>query len=364
MRTAQRYWIMSPIKDLILFFPAVWGLILLTAFYLHPQFSVSLIPWQILILINSLHTGMPIAYAFFFMNYLGPEKKKRLWIGSGILLAASVAALPLSHLSMSVMTLIVPTLFVVVSTYHFYRQDLGVISMYRGLDRGVKLWEKKYERVLVMFLAFLGPTLYWLGTGTRYYSVIRLSDGPIPLVTSSLEPLRLLGLAAFVAYLGYQLGYRRNFNPRFLYMTGVFIAFMSMLQPGLFFLPVIIQYVARILTHNWVEIGFQMKLIREESKSSVKANRMRIGYYFLVTAAITVFFTFSKVTYRFMTDIQEHGFLDGVRFQLHRDDLQFQIWVALYFFLSALHYYIGRYVYDFSSAEFRAKLVFAERSKS
>jgi hypothetical protein len=146
-------------------------------------------------------------------------------------------------------------------------------------------------------------------------------------------------------------------------MGGVFIAFMSMLQPGLFFLPVIIQYVARILTHNWVEIGFQAKLIREEAKTKTSTSIKKIAYYVVVTGAITWFFTFSKETYRFMTEVQEHGFLDGIKFQFYRDDLQFQIWVALYFFMSALHYYIGRYVYDFSSAEFRSKLVFGARNE-
>lgn len=352
---------MSPLKDMVLFFPAVWGLLLLAGFYLHSDFSNSRIPWQVLIFINSLHTGLPIAYAFFFMSYLKPERRRRLWIGSAVLFVVSLIVIPLSHLNMSVMTIAVPTAFVVVSTYHFYRQDLGVCSMYRSLQRDVRPFEIKFERAMLLFLSFLGPTIYWLGTGTRYYSVIRLSDGPISIVSSSLEPLRIFGIVIFLGYMLYQLAYRKNFNLRFLYMSGVFLAFLSMLQPGLFFLPIIIQYIARILTHNWVEIGFQAKLIHEQSRDRSVSNKFRIAMYFAVALLITIFFTFSKQTYAFMTEIQEHGFLDAIKFQFYRDDLGFQICASLYFFLSAMHYYIGRYVYDFSYAEVRSKLKFGAR---
>lgn len=343
---------------MLLFFPAVWGLLAVIVLYVQFPIPRDAVPWTLLMFVNSVHTSLPIAYSLFFMTYVSREKRKRSYIGLAIIFLLAVITLQASRSYLPLITVIAPTVFVVLSTYHFYRQDLGVCSMYRGLDRSTVDWEKRFERWLICFLAFVGPTLYWLGTGTRYYSVVHAADGPLPFATDSLAALKTLGTVAFLGYLGYQLFWKRNFNMRFVYMGGVFVAFLSMLQPGFFFLPLLVQYFTRIVAHDWIEIAFQGKLLGEELKERKPGVKLRLALYALVVCGITYFFTFSKQSYAFMTEVQEHGFVDGKLFVAAMQSPMFHVWATFYLFASAYHYYIGRYVYDFSSPEFRAKLGF------
>jgi hypothetical protein len=70
---------------------------------------------------------------------------------------------------------------------------------------------------------------------------------------------------------------------------------------------IIIQYIARIFTHDWVEIGFQGKLLREEYRTGKPSAWIKIVLCLLLTGAITYFFTFSKQTYSFMTPDSKSG---------------------------------------------------------
>lgn len=352
----------SPAKDIVLFFPAFWAFVALAIIYFQPTAPAEIVPWHLLNFLNSLHTSLPIAYAAFFMTYISRDRRRQSMIGVAVLFVMSIVILQVAKTHVQLMTVIAPTAFILASTYHFYRQDLGVCSMYRSLDRTVLEWEKKFERWLVLFLAFLGPTIYWLGTGSRYYSVIQLANGPVPIATHSLEILKYFGAFVFLGYLSYQLIWKRNFSLRFIYMTGVFIAFLSMLQPGLFFFPLLVQYFARLTAHDWIEIAFQGKLIGSEMKVRKKGTFVRLALYAITVSAMTYFFAFSKTTYAFMTEIQDHGFLDGKSFLSGMEDPMFQIWATLYVFASACHYYIGRYVYDFSVPEFRTKIGFGVKS--
>jgi hypothetical protein len=63
-----------------------------------------------------------------------------------------------------------------------------------------------------------------------------------------------------------------------------------------------------------------------------------------------------------MTLIQQSGYVDQTKLAALLHDTGFEIWAISYFFLSACHYYIGRYVYDFSRPEIRRKLSFGGTS--
>jgi hypothetical protein len=348
-------WVIGPWKDFLLFFPAVWGsLIFIIIAQLYPHADQQF-PWRLLTLINSIHTGLPIAYSLLFFDSLLPEKRRKLLLGSILLLLLCISSWYLTMITHHYMTIVVPTLFVLVATYHFYRQDLGVCSMYRSKDLNILQGEVRFERFLIFFGAFLIPTLYWLGSGTRYHSLLNSVGGKLQL-DEVLIFLRYAVILLFAGYIMYQLFYKKNFNPRFLYLFGICLFACTMLSPGLFISAYIIQYLSRIFTHDWVEIGFQTKLLKSESK--VVANRYKVLGCLLITAGIAYFFDHTKVTYRFLTAIQSHGGLDGNQFFNYFNDPHFQIWTTSYFFASAYHYYVGRYIYDFSHSKIREKLSF------
>jgi hypothetical protein len=358
MDTARNHrWIMSPIHDFILFLPAVWGLTVLLAAALRPDFSQAMLPWRTLSFINSVHTGLPIAYAIFFMRDLKRAQSIRLFVGTAILFLTSIGFYQLGKVNLIFLTLILPTLFVLAATYHFYRQDLGVCSMYRSLDATKTAREVSFERNLIFFLAFVGPNLHWLETGSRYYAFLDWV-GSLQQVFWYLVPVKWIGLACGIFYLAYQVIYKRNFSPRFLYIGGIVVFYATMTAFEFILYATIIQYIARIFTHDWVEIGFQGKLLREEFRTGKPSAWIKIALCMLLTAAITYFFTYSKQTYSFMTLIQQSGYVDRTKLANLLHDTGFEIWAISYFFLSACHYYIGRYVYDFSRPEIRRKLSF------
>ncbi len=291
------------------------------------------------------------------MNYLSKIQKRQFFIWTSFFLVASFAIIQLAKINFLFMTLVAPTFFVFISTYHFYRQDLGVCSMYRSLQKTVHPYEIYFERFLVFFMALFIPTFYWLTTGTRYYSLLNFVGGPLPL-KSFLEYFKVFGIFLYVAYIFYQIFYKRNFNMRFVYMAIIFTSFLSIMKPELFLFPFLIQYIARIFTHDWLEIGFQSRLLRAEYKSKKANSIKKVLMCLILTGIITYFFAFSKQTYQFMTTIQQNGYLDGEKLKIYLGDPVFELWAAVYFFASAYHYFVGRYVYNFSIPEVRKKLSF------
>ena len=189
--------------------PAVWGLLVLLVAALHPDFSQAALPWRTFSLINSVHTGLPIAYAIFFMRDLNREQNVRLFVGTAILFLASIGFYQLGKVDLIFLTLILPTLFVLAATYHFYRQDLGVCSMYRSLDATKTAREVDFERKLILFLAFIGPNLHWLETGSRYYAFIDWVGNLQP-VFWYLIPVKWIGLSSGIFYLAFQLIYKKT----------------------------------------------------------------------------------------------------------------------------------------------------------
>ncbi len=350
-------WMMGPTRDLILFFPAIWGSLILFMAILFHQFEPARFPWKFMSVVNSLHTGLPIAYALFFSHHFPTENKKKMLGGFLFFLVIFALSWKISQWNLGFMTILLPTFFVLIATYHFYRQDLGICSMYRSRDMTCKSWEKDYERYLILFFAFIIPTVYWISWGRRYDALVRYWGGALHW-DWLLNLLSILATVLFGGYVGYQLLWKRNFNPRFLYMGGLYLFVLTMLKSSLFLFPFFIEIMARTFTHDWVEIGIQSKMASSELKSSRPFNRWRVLAWIGSAVLVAIFFNFSKVTYAFMTDIQSRGDLNGQQFLEHAGDSYFQIWATFYLALSALHYYIGRYVYDFSVPAVRKNLDF------
>lgn len=352
--------LLSPTKDILLFFPALTALAALLIWSMWtPDILGKRFPYFLFTSINSLHTGMPIAYALFFTGSLSAARRPGMWRGFVLLFLASVGIVILAQHHLMLVAIGLPTIFILISTYHFYRQDLGVCSMYRSLDSRRTAAQVNYERYLVGLLALAGPILYWLGTGTRFYSLRDYLGGPLPL-SGVLVALRYLGIFSFAAYMAYHLLYRRHFNLRLIYVSGLFISFMAMLQPNLLFLPFVLQFVFRIHTHNWIEIAFQGKLLRSEARQGGREVFLKVAGYLLLVAGITYFFSFSKAAYGFMDRAQNDGDINPEALKYHMESIGFQIWATGWIFASFLHYYIGRYVYDFSEPSIRKKLSFGE----
>lgn len=360
MSASARVWLLNPAKDIVLFFPAIWGLLaIVIASSFFPTLTFADYPWRLFTFINSIHTGMPIAYSLLLMDYIPVQRRRSYWIGLFCIFVGSFAVVQLAKFHLQAVLVGLPTVFIMVSTYHFYRQDLGVCSMYRGVNADRGKMELYCERFLVVLFALIGPTLYWLGTGTRYFSLIDHLGGPLPL-SGVLSVLRMVGFVSFFSYLAYQLCYRRAFSPRFLYLGGLFLSFMTMFQSFLFALPFMLQHLFRIHTHNWIEISFQAKLLREEWATGERKRLLKVIGCLAITALLTYFFTFSKQTYAFMDSAQNDGVIVGEKLQNHLGDIGFELWAVTWIFASMFHYWVGRYVYDFSIPQVRKKLSFGE----
>lgn len=354
------FWMMSWWKDLLTFFPAIWATLLFFSLAKFGGISLKSLPLQLLSLINSVHTGLPIAYSIFFYSEMTKESQKNLLRGIFAIAILTVSSWYLSKEFPSYMLFVVPTAFVLLATFHFYRQDLGICSMYRSKDPQLKPFEVKLERFMVLLGALMIPTIYWLAYGGRYKALTQWSYDHTPFITA-LAIMKYLFATLFVFYIPYQIFFKKNLNPRFLYFGGIGIFLTSMLAPQLLIFPFLIEYMSRIFNHDWIEIGVQSRLLRYDFQK--KDQRTKVLLCIFLTAAIAVFFNYTKVVYTFLTAVQETGQIDGSQFFNHIQDPYFQIWTSLYFFASAYHYFVGRYVYDFKNAKLREKLDFGNDAK-
>jgi hypothetical protein len=235
------------------------------------------------------------------------------------------------------------------ATWHYYRQDLGVLSLYRKQQGMTNPKMIHFDRCIVGLFSLFNPIHYWLRTGYRYFILKPYINSAWMDQFVPWWSVRAFGTFVLLAYLVAQLRLKSLKTPRSLFVLVLYAQFLSMTPLSI--LPPFTEYLTRIVTHNSVELGIQSRMWSGLRKNKTLNQQIVLALGFAV--ALTALFMGSIYIYPFIGPIVRSGYFNIEYFLKSKHRIYIAVAVGFMVGINWFHYVIGRAIYDFRRASLR-----------
>lgn len=349
---SKNLWLKNPLWDLFWIFSPIWSfpaVFLYNHFY--SQISLPSLFFMFIIFHSALHLILPIFFGMIYTPQLRAFAHFKALRFSFLIVFVLVILVLAGLVYSPILQFVLPLVSALWATWHFYKQDLGIMSIYRSRQKISDQHLIQLDRVLVLFFSLINPLHYWFKSGFRFYAIKSYTHPFFSKVLLEWSTVRILGLLLLLYYFFVQLKNKTLISPRSIFSIILFIQFLSM--TALFSLPPFTEYLVRIFSHNSSELGLQLKMWESVHQQHAINNRLKVQI--LIIILISVLFVGVIKFYPFLNSISEQGYFNESAFYSQNTYL---VTLAMIFIVAVswLHYYWGKHVYDFREKSVRQLL--------